>query len=49
MVRAIKAGRKSTLFELNETYAKAGAIYLQEEEIKSKLPTLFDVLKETEA
>jgi len=43
-VRAIKKGRKAILTELNDTYAKCGAIYLRETEYKAEIPTLFDVV-----
>lgn len=44
-VRAIKKGRKAILCELNDQYAKCGAIYLKETEQKAEVPTLFDVIK----
>jgi len=43
-VRAIKKGRKAILTELNDTYAKCGAIYMKETEYKAEIPTLFDVI-----
>jgi DNA modification methylase len=43
-VRALKKGRKAILTELNDTYAKCGAIYLKETEYKAEIPTLFDVI-----
>lgn len=44
-VRALLKGRKAILTELNDLYAKTGANYMKEVEMKSQLPTLFDVLK----
>lgn len=44
-VRAVKKGRKAILCELNDTYAKCGAMYLKEAEYKNDIPTLFDVIK----
>lgn len=43
-VRAIKKNRKAILCELNDVYAKCGAIYLRETEYKNEIPTLFDVI-----
>lgn len=43
-VRAVKKGRKAILTELNDVYAKCGAMYLKETEYKADIPTLFDVL-----
>ena len=43
-VRAINKGRKAYLCELNDTYAKCGAIYLKEAEYNSQIPTLFDAV-----
>jgi DNA modification methylase len=41
-VRALKAGRRAFLTELNDVYAKTGAMYLREQEMKAEVPTLFD-------
>jgi DNA modification methylase len=46
-VRAIKKGRKAILCELNDTYAKCGAMYLKETEYKNEIPTLFKILTNT--
>lgn len=43
-VRAVKKGRKAYLCELNDVYAKCGAVYLKEAEYKNDIPTLFDVI-----
>jgi DNA modification methylase len=48
-VRAIRLGRKAVLCELNDTYAKCGAMYLKETEYKNELPTLFDLVPEKKA
>lgn len=48
-VRALKHGRKTILTELNETYAKCGAMYLKEEEQKANVPTLFDMIEPDKA
>lgn len=42
---AIKKGRKAFGTELNETYAKCGAAYLRETEMKRAVPTLFDMIE----
>jgi DNA modification methylase len=41
-VRALKAGRRAFLTELNDIYAKTGAMYLREQENRNDIPTLFD-------
>ena len=41
---AIEEGRKAFSTELNNVYAKCGAIYHKEKEAKMKVPTLFDML-----
>lgn len=43
-VRAVKKKRKAFITELNDEYAKHGAFYLQSEEKKLMVPTLFDML-----
>jgi DNA modification methylase len=45
-VRAVKKGRRAFVTELNDTYAKCGALYLKEAEMKNNAPTLFDVITE---
>jgi DNA modification methylase len=44
-VRAIKKKRKAILCELNDAYARCGAIYLRETEYQGAIPTLFDMIK----
>jgi DNA modification methylase len=46
-VRALLKGRKFFGSELNEVYAKCGAAYLREAEMKKNIPTLFDMLQQT--
>jgi hypothetical protein len=43
-VRAIKKGRRAILYELNDMYAKCGAMYMRETEYSNEIPTLFDVI-----
>lgn len=43
-VRAVKKRRKAYIVELNETYAKSGAFYLRQAELKNEIPTLFDTI-----
>ncbi|MDI3319974.1 DNA methyltransferase [Pinibacter soli] len=45
-LRAMKKGRKGFGVELNPEYYKCATVYLQEEEAKQNLPTLFDCLIE---
>jgi DNA modification methylase len=42
-VRAVQKNRKAILCELNDVYAKSGAVYLKEAEQKNEIPTLFDL------
>ena len=45
-LRAIMAGRRGLMTELNEGYFRDAVVYLHEEEAKADVPTLFDLIDE---